>query len=136
MHFGRFEVADSSFFRQSTCVRRFLLDASHSTVTADDVPAVARALVSQEQAASILLVAGSDVMQFRFSVFVCRQKMQAAKLLPYFFCIILCYCLDGLDVSLENTPERALREVLRVDFKSLNHDNDLFADNQFAPHPH
>jgi hypothetical protein len=53
----------------------------------------------------------------------------------YSFCIILCYCLDWLDVPLENTPERLLREVLRVEFKSIKHDNHLFADNQFAPSP-
>ena len=27
----------------------------------------------------------------------------------YSFCIILCYCLDWLDVPLENTPKRVLR---------------------------
>ena len=53
----------------------------------------------------------------------------------YLFCIILCYCLDWLDVPLKDTPKRALREVLMVELKSLKHDNDQFADSMFTPRP-
>jgi hypothetical protein len=53
----------------------------------------------------------------------------------YSFYIMLCYSLDWLDVPLEHTPERILREVLTAEFPTLKHHNDLHADGQFTPRP-